>query len=448
MKLTDLGDSPRVALAAAPVSLAQWLRHATALHEREIVLGLERVRAVWVRMGPPSAPPRRVVTVAGTNGKGSCVAVLEAVARAAGWRVGAYTSPHLLSFNERVRLDGRPVDDAALCRGMDNVERARRGVHLTWFEFTTLAALDALWREGLDLAVLEVGLGGRLDAVNLIDAELAVLAPVMLDHCDWLGEDRESIGAEKAGVFRAGRPVVCADADPPRSALERAGALGCPWHQRGREFAAGDPESRWDWHGAKGRRLRALAPSPLPVESLSAALEAAALLDCWPADATLRECLASLRLAGRWQAARLGPATARLDIAHNPAAAAYVARRWQALAVSGQRVVLFGALSDKDLDGMISALSECADHWLFADLPGVARAADAGSLARRARRLGVRSSRTVPDVAGGLRALAGSLAPDDSVLVTGSCHTVGAALRGARGFDGQATIDGHEAMLG
>ena len=434
--------------AAAPASLAQWLRRAEQLHERDIALGLERVRAVWGRMGPKPAAPARIVTVAGTNGKGSCVAALEAVARAAGWRVGAYTSPHLVAFNERLRVAGRPAGDAALCAAMANVERARRGAALTWFEFTTLAALDAMWRAGLDLALLEVGLGGRLDAVNIVDADIAVIAPVSLDHCEWLGGDREAIGAEKAGVFRAGRPVVCADADPPQSMRARARALGCPWRQREREFSAGSARSDWDWRGANGRRARRLPAPALPVESVSAALEAAALLDCWPGEAPLREALAALRLAGRWQAARLGPARARLDIAHNPAAAAYLARRWREEPVDGTRTALFGALSDKDIDGMLSALSDVAERWLWADLPGVARAEPAASLARRARALGVRSSRVVPDVAAGLRALAGELAPGDSVLVTGSCHTVAAALRHAAPNGGRVTIDADEVALG
>ncbi len=434
-----------------PDSLPAWLDYAHSTHEREIELGLDRLAAVWRRMGPAGPPPRRVVTVAGTNGKGSCVAALEAVASAAGWRVGSYTSPHLLRFNERLRLAGQPASDETLCAGMARVERARGDTRLTWFEFTSLALLDRMWRGGLDLAILEVGLGGRLDAVNIIAADIVVVPSIALDHCDWLGSDRESIGAEKAGVFRPGRPVICADLDPPRSMRERARALGCPWRQRGGEFSLGRQREVWDWQGANGRGVRRLPPPSLPVESVSAALEAAALLQCWPNDAALREALSALRLPGRWQRARLGETAARLDIAHNPAAAAYLARRWAETPTLGRRYALFGALSDKDLDGMLSALSVVVDCWLMASLPGVGRAEPAASLARRAAKLGIKACRVVPDVASGLATLRGVLSARDSLLVTGSCYTVGEALACAvpgGGHAGEVTMSGDETVLG
>jgi len=216
--------------------LESWLRWQESLHPREIELGLERIRPVYRRLPslPPAAP---VVTVAGTNGKGSCVAVIEAVAVAAGMRVATYTSPHLFRYNERIRVDGQAVDDATLVRAFEAVDEARRGVPLTYFEFGTLAALWIFAAAAPELIVLEVGLGGRLDAVNIIDADVAVLTSVGLDHQAWLGFDRESIGAEKAGIFRTGRPVVLGDPDPPNSVLRIAGERGAPVHAFGCDWS-------------------------------------------------------------------------------------------------------------------------------------------------------------------------------------------------------------------
>ncbi|MGB5235251.1 MAG: bifunctional folylpolyglutamate synthase/dihydrofolate synthase, partial [Candidatus Macondimonas sp.] len=244
-------------------SLAQWLAYLEGLHPREIELGLARVCAVYAAMGMPRPAPV-VITVAGTNGKGSSVAFLEAVLIAAGRRVGSYTSPHLWRYNERVRLDGEPVDDAALCAAFERVERARGAVSLSYFEFGTLAALDLLAGAGLEVAVLEVGLGGRLDAVNVLDPDIALITPIDLDHQDWLGPDRDHIGREKAGISRATQPLVCADPNPPAGLLQHG--LGTPRWCAGVDFrVACRKDGRWDFRSAT------LCWSDLPAPALKGA---------------------------------------------------------------------------------------------------------------------------------------------------------------------------------
>src|SRR6476620_4643558 len=245
--------------APRPRALADWLAYIERPHPKSIELGLDRVREVPVRMRL-ARPPRQVVTVAGTNGKGSTVAFLESIARAAGWKVGAYTSPHLLAYNERVRIDGADAADDALVAAFDAVEAARGDTPLTYFEYGTLAALWLFQRNDLDLAVLEVGLGGRLDAVNLVDADVAVITTVDLDHQDWLGNDREAIGGEKAGIARAGRPLVLGEDDPPSSVLGRAYAIGASAIRAGCDFFFSPMEAgHWQW-----REIGADLELPLP----------------------------------------------------------------------------------------------------------------------------------------------------------------------------------------
>ncbi|WP_256202411.1 bifunctional folylpolyglutamate synthase/dihydrofolate synthase, partial [Stenotrophomonas pictorum] len=230
-----------------PATLEQWLAHIEQQHPQNIAMGLERVREVAQRM-PPGQPAERSIVVGGTNGKGSTVAFIESIARAAGWRVGAYTSPHLLRYNERVRIDGQDVDDATLVAGFNAVEDARGDTPLTYFEYGTLCALWVFAQAGLDLAVLEVGLGGRLDAVNLIDADVAVITTVDIDHADWLGNDRETIGAEKAGIIRGWKPVILGEIDPPSSVLRRAYVLGANAIRFGSDFFAEAVDAQcWRW---------------------------------------------------------------------------------------------------------------------------------------------------------------------------------------------------------
>lgn len=233
-------------------TLNDWLRWQETLHPRTIELGLDRVRTVLRRLRP-AAPPFAVVTVGGTNGKGSCVALLDAILRAAGYRVGAYVSPHLLRYNERIRVDGVEADDETLCRAFARIDAARGDVSLTYFEFGTLAALECFREAGVEVAVLEVGLGGRLDAVNAVDADAALVTSIALDHTDWLGPDRDSIGHEKAGIYRSGRPAVCADPDPPPRLLEHARAIGARLLRVGLDYDFGRAGVTWRWRSDEAR---------------------------------------------------------------------------------------------------------------------------------------------------------------------------------------------------
>ncbi|MGN6227664.1 MAG: bifunctional folylpolyglutamate synthase/dihydrofolate synthase, partial [Dyella sp.] len=263
-------------------TLAEWLAYQEGVNPRSIELGLDRVRAVWQRMGAPRVAPH-VITVGGTNGKGSTVALLEAMLQAAGKRTGAFTSPHLLVYNERVRIDGRDADDASLVAAFERIETARlqgaeAPIPLTYFEFGTLAALDLFARAGVDVAVLEVGLGGRLDAVNIIDADVAVITTVDLDHVDWLGPDRDSIGREKAGIARAGRPAIVGEAQPPNGLLAALAAIGARVERAGVDFHVERLDHGWCWRHRDGTAMQLPDPAlAAPVQYANAAAAIAAL---------------------------------------------------------------------------------------------------------------------------------------------------------------------------
>ena len=370
-------------------TLEAWLGWLERQHPRDIELGLERIRPVARKLGllEPQAP---VVSVAGTNGKGSCVAATAALLRRAGLQVGSYTSPHLLRYNERVQVNAQPVSDEALCLAFESIAEAAAslGTSLTYFEFGTLAALDIFRRQGVDIMVLEVGLGGRLDAVNLLDADVSVVTSVDLDHQDWLGADREAIGREKAGIFRAGKPALCADAQPPKSLIGTAKALGADWQLLGQSFgyqseATQGSQKTWSWWGAQasGQRL-ALTHMPyptLPLPSLAAALQALAQLGYNPQDLQAPQLLAKLELPGRYQKLAWRGRTLVLDVAHNPAAARYLAQR---LSQDNPApvVALLAMMKDKDRRGTIAALLEQVVHWWLAELPQLPRSASSDEL--------------------------------------------------------------------
>ncbi|PJK00719.1 bifunctional tetrahydrofolate synthase/dihydrofolate synthase [Lysobacteraceae bacterium NML91-0213] len=413
-----------------PNTLPEWLEYIERQHPRSIELGLDRVRAVAARMGLV-APARQVITVGGTNGKGSTVAFIEAMARAAGWRVGAYTSPHLLRYNERVRIDGDEVDDAALVSAFAAVEAARGDVALTYFEFGTLAALQLFAAAGLDLAVLEVGLGGRLDAVNLVDADVAVITTVDLDHQDWLGNDREAIGAEKAGIARAWKPLVLGETRPPSSVIGHAYRVGASAIVHGSDFFV-DPVDAGHW---RWRELNFALELPRPrlagdVQLRNAAVAIAALRalpDGLP-EAAFGEGVAAARIDGRLQ--RFEPRSGievLVDVAHNPQAARTLAAELAARPVAGRTRAVYAALADKDSAGVVAALAHVIDEWRVAGLTGP-RALDADAFARRlhgtAAEHALRSV-TVGDALGAALAAAG---PGDRIVVFGSFHTAAEAL--------------------
>lgn len=413
-------------------SLAGWLDWQSRLHPRDIELGLDRVQEVWSALGAPR-PAGRVLTVAGTNGKGSSVAFADAMLRAGGYRCGCYTSPHLQHYSERIRIDGAAVDDAALCAAFERVDRARQDVPLTYFEFGTLAALLMFAEARLDAVVLEVGLGGRLDAVNVIDPDAALITAIGLDHQAWLGEDREAIGREKAGILRPGIHAVFSAPDMPASIGQRAGELGTRLLVAGRDYRVTPGADAWSLQGA-GITRRAL---PLPAMRGRRQIDNAAgvlvalqgLADRLPLDQqAVRAGLLDARLPGRFDV-RPGSPTWVLDVAHNPQAAANLSEMLGDLFSRGRRIAVLGMLDDKDVRGVAAALRQRFDVWHLADLSAQPRGLSAEALARDlAPVVADCPVHRHPDVAAALSAVAAAAADDDLVVVFGSFLTVGAAM--------------------
>ncbi len=409
-------------------SLEHWLAYIEQQHPQAIAMGLERVREVAARLDL-AAPARHVIVVGGTNGKGSTVAFIEAIGRAAGWRVGAYTSPHLLRYNERVRIDGEEVDDAGLVAAFERVERARGDTALTYFEYGTLAALWLFQQAALDLAVLEVGLGGRLDAVNLVDADVAVITTVDIDHAEWLGEDRERIGAEKAGIIRGWKPVVLGEIDPPSSVLRRAYALGANALRAGSDFFHETlDDGRWCWRDV-GLRLELPLPAlaaPVQLANAAAAIAALRALPVALPDAAWGEGVAAATLPGRLQPFRVGEVEVLVDVGHNPQAAAALAAALRAR--PRRTLAVYAALSDKDAVGVVAALAGSVDRWHLAGLAGP-RGQSAAQLAQRLQGTAAAGAGTAATVALALEQALAEAGPGERVLVFGSFHTVADALQ-------------------
>ncbi|HWI82269.1 bifunctional tetrahydrofolate synthase/dihydrofolate synthase [Ramlibacter sp.] len=413
--------------------LEDWLAHCERLHPKTIELGLERVRSVAQRLGLAFGCP--VITVAGTNGKGSTCAMLEAVALQAGYRTGVYTSPHLVHFEERCRIHGEIVRGADLVPHFARVEAAREGVSLTYFEFTTLAILSLMAASAVDLAILEVGLGGRLDAVNIIDADCAVITSVDLDHMDYLGPDRESIGREKAGIMRTGRPAVVSDPVPPQSVVDRAVEIGADLWRLGHDFNFSGDKQQWAWAG-RGRRYAGLAyPALRGANQLINASGALAALESLrsrlPVTAqAVRNGLAMVELPGRFQVIPGQPALV-LDVAHNPHSVAALTANLDAMGFYPTTHAVFGAMADKDLETMFARIGPLVDRWYFTDLP-VARAESAQGLLARWEAQGHRaqvSASIHADPMAALRAAMANADPTDRIVVFGSFHTVGGVLQ-------------------
>jgi len=418
-------------------TLSDWLDHCERLHPTNIDMGLERVRLVAERMNIGFDCP--VITVAGTNGKGSTCAMLEAILGESGYRTGVYTSPHLVHFEERLRLRGQSVTVDPLVEAFARVERARclapPGVSLTYFEFSTLAILDLMARAALDVVILEVGLGGRLDAVNIINADCAVITSIDLDHMEFLGPDRESIGREKAGVMRTGRPVIVSDPVPPQSVLDHALEIGADLWRLGVDFNfSGDPQ-QWAWSG-RGRRYAGLAYPALrganQLLNASGVLAAlTALRERLPVTAqAVRNGLAMVALPGRFQIVP-GQPTLVLDVAHNPHAAAALAVNLDAMGYFPTTHAVFGAMADKDLVPMFERLNPIVDRWYFTDLP-LARAEKAAQLLTRWQATNRRADTTAAafaDPMQALRAAVDAADPADRIAVFGSFHTVGGVLK-------------------
>ena len=413
-------------------TLDDWLAHCEQLHPKTIDMGLDRVRAVAERMGLRFDCP--VFTVAGTNGKGSTCAMLEAILTQAGFRTGLFTSPHLVRFEERCRIRGQNVDASDLVAAFARVESARAEISLTYFEFTTLAILDTLARAGLDAVILEVGLGGRLDAVNIIDTDCAIITSIDIDHAELLGDTREKIGFEKAGILRTGRPAIVSDPVPPQSVIDRATEIGADLWLLGRDFNSSGDKQQWAWAG-RGRRYAGLAYPALrganQLINASGVLAAlTAMRQQLPVTAqAVRNGLGLVDLPGRFQVVPGQPALV-LDVAHNPHSVAALALNLDAMGFYPTTHAVFGAMADKDLTPMLQRMDPLVDRWYFADLP-TPRAASGAALQAAWQALTQRkdaSSAVFSQPLDALHAAAAKAQAADRIVVFGSFYTVGGVL--------------------
>jgi dihydrofolate synthase/folylpolyglutamate synthase len=420
-----------------PTTLPEWLAYCEQLHPKAIDMGLERVRTVAQRMDLKFGCP--VITVAGTNGKGSTCAMLEAILLQAGYRTGVFTSPHLVHFEERLRLNGESTFAIDLVAACARVERARglndAEISLTYFEFTTLAILDVMAQAKLDVVILEVGLGGRLDAVNIIDTDCAIITSIDLDHMELLGPDRESIGREKAGIMRTGRPVVVSDPMPPQSVLDRALEVGADLWRVGQDFNVSGDKQQWGWAG-RGRRYSGLAYPALRganqlVNAAGVLAALAALRERLPVTAqAVRNGFAFVELPGRFQIIP-GQPTLVLDVAHNPHSVAALAANMDAMGYFPTTHAVFGAMADKDLAPMLARVNPLIDRWYFSDLP-TPRAAAATVLQDQWANQNTRKEATSQTFATPMQALQAAIDaadPADRIIVFGSFYTVGGVLQ-------------------
>jgi len=415
-----------------PKTLSDWLAHLERLHPQVIEMGLQRMHALRRALNlTPSFP---LIVVGGTNGKGSTCAMLEAMLAEAGYRVGCYTSPHLLRYNERVRIDRREASDREICESFAEVERARGALRPTYFEFGTLAAMTLFRRAAVDVAILEVGLGGRLDAVNAFDADCSIITSIDIDHVDYLGDTREAIGFEKAGIFRRGRPAVCADPSPPASVRAHALAVGAELIQLGSDFDCLTGGLNWRF------RRAGMEPLVLPYPRLRGAFQLANASAAIAAlnqlrhrlpvpEHAIRSGLANAQVAGRFQLLRQFP-TVIADVAHNPHAGAALAANLARSRIHRRTIAVFAMLGDKDIDGVIDAMTDHVDDWLVAGLR-LPRGTTAGHLAQKLSARGVAAPVSEFDspALAYRQAIANASAVGDRIVVFGSFHTVADVLQ-------------------
>jgi dihydrofolate synthase/folylpolyglutamate synthase len=421
--------------SALPTTLADWLARCERLHPKEIDMTLARVRLVKERLGLAFAMP--VIAVAGTNGKGSTCAMLEAIALQAGYRVGLYSKPHLVHFEERCRINGQMVEAASLLPHFEAVEAARGETSLTYFEFTTLAIFRLLAQAPLDLVILEVGMGGRLDAVNAFDADCAIITSIDIDHAEYLGPDRETIAIEKAGIMRAGKPVIVSDPMAPQSLSDQAREKGADLWLFGRDFNFSGDKQQWSWAG-RNKRFNAMAYPAL--RGANQLLNAAGVLAAFEAlrerlpisAQAVRSGFALVELPGRFQVIA-GQPTLVLDVAHNPHAVATLAQNLDQMGFFPRTHAVFGAMADKDIAAILTRMAPLVDHWHFTDLP-LPRAARAEELAAQYGRLALKGPGpvTLATHAQPRQALDAALEaadPADRIVVFGSFLTVGGVLQ-------------------
>jgi len=420
-------------------SLQEWLDWQEGLHPSAIELGLERVSEVFNRLHPalPSIP---VITVAGTNGKGSSVALLESIYQSAGFKTGVYTSPHLLRYNERIHLNGEEISDDEICAAFERIDQARcqenEDVSLTYFEFATLAALDIFYRAKPEVIILEVGLGGRLDAVNIIDANVALITSIGIDHTDWLGDDIETIGKEKAGIMRKNSPVIFSSADMPESIEESANMMGATLYRKGRDFdwKHGVSASSWDWWSLNAHQRTALPQSNLRGDhQLDNAAGVLMVVECLADKLSINQkqiksALLSVSLAGRFQCF-VGDPMHILDVAHNEASIACLAELLSKQVCGGDNIAVLGMLYDKAHAEALSAILPQIKKWYITDL-GVARGAKASQLAKVILQLDENAEvRCFESVAQAIKAADSEAQQGDRVIVFGSFYTVEFAMQ-------------------
>ena len=406
-------DKNLIPQATSP--LATWLSYLENLHSKTIDLGLERVSRVAGQLDVLQPAPF-VFTVAGTNGKGTTCRTLETILMAAGYKVGVYSSPHLVRYTERVRVQGAELAESAHTASFAAIESGRGDTSLTYFEYGTLSALWLFKQAKLDVVILEVGLGGRLDATNIVDANVAVVTSIALDHTDWLGPDRESIGREKAGVFRANRPAVVGEPDMPHTIADVAHEKGALLQQRNVDWRYTVEGDSWTFSDAQGE-LRNLPLPNVPQPNAATALAALRASGLEVSEAVIREGIASAILPGRFQTIQLEPRVI-LDVAHNPHAAAYLAGRLKSLPKTGRVLAVIGMLHDKDIAGTLACLEDVVDSWYCAPLEGP-RGATAEQLREH-----LRAGTVFTSVVQAWHAAMADAAPEDTVLVCGSFHTV------------------------
>ncbi|HZN27603.1 MAG TPA: bifunctional tetrahydrofolate synthase/dihydrofolate synthase [Burkholderiales bacterium] len=411
-------------------TLNDWLAYIERVNPRAIEMGLERVAKVQRALALKPAFP--IFTVGGTNGKGSACAMLEAILGEGGYRVGCYTSPHLLRYNERVRIGRREASDADLVRALAVVEAARQDTPLTYFEFSTLAAMWLFEQQRIEVAVLEVGLGGRLDAVNAFDTDCALVMSVALDHMDYLGATREEIGREKAGILRPGRPAVCADAEPPQSLLEHAATTGAQLLLIGRDFGYEAAREQWRYWGPRSERHGLPHPALRGDYQLANAAACLAALDALHARVPvsagdIRTGLVTVENPGRFQVLPGRPVVV-LDVAHNPAAAAALSQNLARMPCAGRTYAVFAMLGDKDIRGVVEALKPHIDEWFVSGIEA-ARGTSATSISEELARAGVREGvSTYGNVAAAYTQACDMAAQNDRIVVFGSFHTVAAVM--------------------
>ncbi|MEQ9968067.1 bifunctional tetrahydrofolate synthase/dihydrofolate synthase [Pectobacterium carotovorum] len=406
-------DTLQIPQATSP--LVTWLHYLEHLHAQAIDLGLDRVKQVAEHL-QLLQPAATVFTVAGTNGKGTTCCTLESILLAAGLRVGVYSSPHLVRYTERVRIQGKELPEALHTQAFADIEAGRGAVSLTYFEFGTLSALQLFKQANLDVVILEVGLGGRLDATNIVDADVSVVTSIAIDHTDWLGNDRESIGREKAGIFRQGRPAVVGEPDMPETIADVAVEKGAQLRRRGRDWEYSMQRETWSWQD-KQRELSRLPLPNVPLANAATALAALHYSSLNVSEEAIRQGLQHAALPGRFQTVQESPRLI-LDVAHNPHAAAYLANRLTGLPKTGKVRAVIGMLSDKDIAGTLAHLTPVVDEWYCAPLEGP-RGATAQHIAEHLTR-----SQSFPDVVTAWQQAMSEATEQDIVIVCGSFHTV------------------------